>query len=630
MLSGAFTGVHGAEAFMEENAAYSRWGLWARTVWGLMVERWGLLRFLAWAGRVDSLGLVGVTGVLALAAPLMAVAAGELVGAVARTKGLAGALPALGVFLGAMLLYQGALAAQQILEHRVSWAIDGGVRRRIRELAAAPREIGHLSEQKFMADADRATDLGFTWRTRSAGTAVTAQVYLLGRLTSTVAAAVVLALYLPLLSVVLLAVCLLNRAAVRRQWVHLVGVEDEAIGGERKTEYWSEVAAGPAAGKEVRLFGLAGWIVDRRRAEHHAWMSVRWAARREIVRQQGTTIGLTALSAVGVLVGPGVAAVQGVLDAGELATCLVAAMTVWHIGMLFGQDLDLAYGLGAVQALRRLELSHRAPDAETGTRVGPGALVHFEAVSFSYPGASRKVLDGLELEIRPGEVLAVVGANGEGKTTLIKLLAGLYTPTSGRVTVGGTDLAEVDVEHWRRQLTVVFQNFLRYPASLRDNVALAAPEHPADDEAVLLALERAGAGALVRTLPRGLDTPLWRSGESGRDLSGGQWQSVVIARALFAVAHGRRLVVFDEPTANLDVRAETEFFQRVVKAIGDASAVLISHRLSTIRHADRIVVLQDGKIIESGRHADLMRRDGAYATLFRLQSEHFDTEAAAS
>ncbi|MFJ2863938.1 ABC transporter ATP-binding protein [Kitasatospora sp. NPDC087314] len=598
----------------------------------LIHERWRLLRLLNLAPRRDRIGLVGAAGLLVLAAPLTAMTAGRLVGAVARTEDSAGsaAFLALGGFLGTMLLFQASSAVQQIFEHRVAWAIDGDVRRRIRELAVAPREISHLSEPGFMADAARATDLGFTWRTRSAGTATTGQVHLLARLVSTVAATAVLAWHLPLLALPLLVVSMLNRAVIRKQWVHLVAVEDAAIAGERKTEYWSEVAAGPMAGKEVRLFGLAGWIIERRRAEHHAWMSVRWAARRAVVRRQTAPIVLTALSAAGALIVPGAAAASGSLDAGELATCLVAAMTVWGMGVLLGQDLDLAYGLGAIRALDRLERSRPTPDGEAGRAVDLEGPVRFEAVSFSYPGASRKILDNLDLEIHPGEVLAVVGANGEGKTTLIKLLAGLHAPTHGRITVAGTDLTELDVENWRRRLAVVFQDFLRYPASLRDNVALAAPERPTDDAAVRCALDRAGAGPLVQTLPDGLDTVLWRGGEAGRDLSGGQWQSIVIARALYGVAHGRRLVVFDEPTANLDVRAETEFFQRVATTIGDASAVLISHRLSTLRHADRIVVLRNGRIVESGHHTDLMDRDGVYATLFRLQSEHFDTEAAAS
>ncbi|MFI9330081.1 ABC transporter ATP-binding protein [Kitasatospora sp. NPDC052868] len=612
-------------------------GVGADPLRGLIRERWRLLRLLGLARRGDRIGLLAAAGLLVLAAPLTAMTAGRLVGAVARageptgSTGTTEAFLALGGLLATMLLFQASSTVQQIFEQRVAWAIDGGVRRRIRELATAPREISHLSEPGFMADAARATDLGFTWRTRSAGTATTGQVHLLARLVGTVAATAVLAWHLPLLALPLLVVTMLNRAVVRRQWVHLVAVEDDAIPGERKTEYWSEVAAGPTAGKEVRLFGLAGWIVERRRAEHHAWMSVRWAARRVVVRRQTAPVALTALSAACALVVPGVAAAAGRLDAGELATCLVAAMTVWGMGVLLGQDLDLAHGLGAVRALDRLEHARPAPRQEAAPAVGPVAgAVRFEDVSFGYPGASRKILDGLDLEIRPGEVLAVVGANGEGKTTLIKLLAGLHTPTRGRITVAGTDLTELDIEDWRRRIAVVFQDFLRYPASLRDNVALAAPERPADDAAVLRALDRAGAGPLLQTLPDGLDTVLWRGGEAGRDLSGGQWQSLVIARALYGVAHGRRLVVFDEPTANLDVRAETEFFQRVVTAIGDASAVLISHRLSTLRHADRIVVLRDGRIVESGRHTDLLDRDGVYAALFRLQSDHFDTGAAAS
>jgi ATP-binding cassette subfamily B protein len=237
------------------------------------------------------------------------------------------------------------------------------------------------------------------------------------------------------------------------------------------------------------------------------------------------------------------------------------------------------------------------------------------------------VLDDFTLELPPGRTLALVGPNGAGKTTLIKLLAGLYTPTGGRVVVDGQDLADLDPAAWRRRLTVVFQDFLKYPASVADNVALSAPEYLADRAGVEEAI-RAGDAGFVTDLAGGVDTSLWRAGADGTELSGGQWQRLAIARALFAVGHGRGLVVLDEPTAHLDVLAEATFYRHVVDTVGQATVVLISHRLSTVRPADHIVLLRDGCVAEQGSHDQLMDLDGEYRRTFLLQASRFTDPVA--
>jgi ABC-type multidrug transport system fused ATPase/permease subunit len=237
-------------------------------------------------------------------------------------------------------------------------------------------------------------------------------------------------------------------------------------------------------------------------------------------------------------------------------------------------------------------------------------------VSFAY-GSGMPVLDGLDLAIPAGTSLAIVGPNGAGKTTLAKLLCRLYDPTGGAILVDGADLRELDLDSWRARLAAVFQDFVRYELPLRDNVApMGAAEHE-----VRRALEGAGATGLAE-----LDTILSRSYQDGIDLSGGEWQRVALARALCAVQLGAGLIILDEPTAQLDVRGEAEIFDRILEATRGRTTVLISHRFSTVRHADRICVLEGGRVVEIGSHEELIRNRGRYHDMFRLQASRFVQE----
>jgi ABC-type multidrug transport system fused ATPase/permease subunit len=229
------------------------------------------------------------------------------------------------------------------------------------------------------------------------------------------------------------------------------------------------------------------------------------------------------------------------------------------------------------------------------------------------------VLDGFDLTIPAGSSLAIVGQNGAGKTTLAKLLCRLYDPQAGAIEVDGVDLRDFDLRSWRSRVASVFQDFIHFESSLRDNVApLGAP-----DEMVFAALESAGAAKLGE-----LDMVLARGYQGGTELSGGQWQRIALARALCAVQLGAGVVLLDEPTAQLDVRGEAEIFNRILAYLGDpatrgCTTILISHRFSTVRHADRICVLEHGRVIELGTHEELMSRGGRYRTMFDLQAQRF-------
>jgi ATP-binding cassette subfamily B protein len=312
-------------------------------------------------------------------------------------------------------------------------------------------------------------------------------------------------------------------------------------------------------------------------------------------------------------------------------TYVLAGWGIFTISSMGQEAFDIEYGLRGAHAADELARRYRparatpvAPPAQVSAQVSASRppMVCFEDVRFGYPGAARPTLDRLWLTLRPGETVAVVGENGVGKTTLVKLLAGLYRPDAGRITVDGTDLADIDPSAWRRRLAVLFQDFVRYPATLRYNIAPGGAEQP-DDCAVVDALRQADAGYLLDHAPQGLDTLLWHEGAGGTDLSGGQWQRVALARSLFAVQAGRQLLVLDEPTAHLDVRAEAEFHERVVRRSNRVTTVLISHRLSTVRPADRIVLLHGGRVAEDGTHDDLLARGGRYARFFTLQAQAF-------
>jgi ATP-binding cassette subfamily B protein len=234
------------------------------------------------------------------------------------------------------------------------------------------------------------------------------------------------------------------------------------------------------------------------------------------------------------------------------------------------------------------------------------------------------VLDELDLELEAGHSTAVVGLNGAGKTTLVKLLTRLYQPTGGAIRADGIDIADLDLSSWQRRIAVIFQDFIRYELDARANITLGAAHRLGDDAALLRAAERAGADDVLSALPYGAATTLSSRYRGGVDLSGGQWQRVALARALFAVEAGAGVLVLDEPTAQLDVRAEVAFFDRFLEITEGLTTVVISHRFSTVRRAHRIVLLGEGRVLERGTHDELLSLGGRYAELFELQARRFD------
>ncbi|BCW08025.1 ABC transporter ATP-binding protein [Arthrobacter sp. NtRootA1] len=533
--------------------------------------------------------------------------------------------PAAGL-AGVLLARQTAEIVSKSMKVSVIKGIDGAVRSRVRELSLRRTEIGHLEDPAYRDLLEKAGDQGLTWRLRSPGTAATGQLEITARVLSAVLMSAVLAQWFPLLALALLILSLVIRSITRRQWMFLEGVKDAATPERRKVDFWANLALGPAAGTEVRLFGLGPWISERRLEAHYSWMKDYWRIRRTILNRQWVNASL-ALSAGTLGLGiPGLAALAGELSSAQLTSALVAVLGIFAISVMGSEAFDIEYGKSAVEALRALQNEDALEQKGKLNSPAKAATVRFENVCFQYPGQHHPVFHDLNLTIRPGENLAIVGSNGAGKTTLIKLLAGLYHPTSGRVTVNGTDMRDLDPSGWRRRISVLFQDFVHYPLALRENIRLSAPEAEVTDCQLIQIMNRCGLGTLLGDLDATLDTKLWQNATGGRDLSGGQWQKLAVLRSVFASSQGRNLIVLDEPTANLDVRSETSFFEQIIGLIKPASVVLISHRLSTVRPADRIVFLANGQIIEEGSHDDLIALQGRYATLFQLQASRFEEE----
>jgi ATP-binding cassette subfamily B protein len=287
----------------------------------------------------------------------------------------------------------------------------------------------------------------------------------------------------------------------------------------------------------------------------------------------------------------------------------------------------LNFALASLPDLEGLEADLSPSDSVSGAIASSTPIlrdaVRFEGVRFTYPGSTTPVFEGLDLELVAGRSTAIVGVNGAGKTTIVKLLARLHEADAGRVVVDGVDLASYDARAWQRQVAVVFQDFTRYPLSAADNVGFGGVENRDDRTAITAAADRAGARDLVASLERGWDTILSRSFSGGADLSGGQWQRLALARALFAVHHGAQILVLDEPTAWLDAKGEAEFFDRFLDITRGLTTVVISHRFSTVRRADHIVVVDGGIVVEEGTHNSLVIAGGRYAEAFRLQASRF-------
>jgi ATP-binding cassette, subfamily B, bacterial len=392
----------------------------------------------------------------------------------------------------------------------------------------------------------------------------------------------------------------------------------------RRMDYLSQLVTHDTYAKEVQVFGLASYLVTRFRLLGRAYYRSqrRLLSTRRLAAPAWGTISVLTGSAIYAYVA--FSAVSGSLTLGDLALYTVAATAVQAsvqnlfqgISALYESNLyiDLLYRLLAT------EPNVRSPDRPEPLPAPVRGHVLFEQVSFSYPGARAPALQDVSFEILPGQTLAVVGPNGAGKSTLLKLLCRLYDPGSGRILLDGVDIAALDLQDLRGQIGALFQDHISYHATVAENIGLGDVDRVEDRHGVRLAAQQAGAAQLIDDLPSGYDTPLGKWFDQGVNLSGGEWQKVALSRAFMRAVP---LLVLDEPSSALDARAEHELFTRLADLAVGRTTVYISHRFSTVRRADRILVLDGGHIVESGTHDQLVDAAGVYAELFKLQAQAY-------
>src|ERR1700677_1111601 len=522
--------------------------------------------------------------------------------------------------------------AEDLLSAHASTVMATGMQRRLAQAVCTPVGVEHLEDSGVLDQLASASGELSTSRPADAPMALASA---FGDRLSGFIACVVLASFRWYIGLAFFLGWSLLRPPLRRLLAERATLVRRATPELRHSWYYLGCSYRPAFAKEMRVFVLGHWILARHRDKWLAGMQPSWRQMRRFSNRAllfGVVVAAMYVVGAGLLAPP---AWHHDISLGTVAVMLPMLPSTMQVGGVSAADVTLEAMLASVPDLDELVARLRVTTAGSGGESAagrPASSIRFEAIGYRYPSGGRPVYEGLDFDLTAGRSLALVGANGAGKTTLVALLARLREPTGGRITVDGTDLRDLDPRSWQRQVAVVNQDFGRYPLTARENIAfrdLTADGLGEEFDEAALTRAAAAAGALdfVRALPRGWDTICAPGYRDGTDLSGGQWQRIALARALYAAARGARVLVLDEPTAQLDIRAEAAFYNRFLELTSGLTTMVISHRFATVRRADRIAVLDQGRITELGSHDELVAARGSYAEMFAMQAARF-AEAA--
>jgi len=558
---------------------------------------------------------------------------------------ISAAMPPIAVYLGALLVNRIADAR----EHALGWPdvlpiiaglwVSTGVQRAIGAYMGYGRNLFvrrvQLEAERRLLEQASKVDLGHfdnsDWHDRLArakrdvswrpGDLTWSVLGLSGNIVTIVLMAGLLASLHYVLVVLALAAALLSLALERRVTARLYEFYYKETPEEREREYLGDLLVQPRNTKEIRAYVLADYLLGRHRDRSEELFRLR-----EQMYRSGTRISMwtglvtgTALALAYLFVA--MQGIAGTIDPGGVVLVIGAftsvAATLGNISSTFVAVDQHTTFLEDYFSFLSIDPLLPVPKPPRDVPASLDAGIEFDDVTFAYPGGTEPAVRNLNLHIRSGELIALVGENGAGKSTLVKLLLRFYDPTHGAVRVGGADLRDLDPAALRSRIGVLFQDYASYELSVRENVQMGRPGRVDDDRRVLAALEDARSDWLVKKMPKGLDAKVGRLFDGGHDLSGGEWQRLALARIMYRDAD---IWILDEPTSSLDPEAEAAIFAELKQILKGRIGIVISHRFSTVRIADRIAVIVDGKVAELGSHDDLLRAGGRYAQLFELQA----------
>lgn len=534
----------------------------------------------------------------------------------AAPSSLAPLLPPVAALGGALFVSGVSVVVDREARYVMAELVVHHLQREIADIAGSV-DYARYEDQEFHDLLDRAGNEG----TQSAIQMVYDLLALVSSALTAISLVVVLASTVPTMLPLLILVALPFVVAVRRTARMAYELDHELTPSDRLRFSLHEVLTGKREAKEVRVYALHHTLRDR-------WEQLFGDRARRLVAvaiRRALLNGAASLASSALVVGMLLVIVNGALDrSAELGDAAIAVVALQQLAARIRTSSVSAGSLREatlfLEDFERFDALRSDRGAESGADADPLAPLvelRLEQVSFRYPGTDREVLRRIDLEIGANEIVALVGRSGSGKTTLAHLVAGLYQPSAGRITWNGVDGAEISRSTWWASLAVVYQDYAMYELSARENITLGDHRRPWEEPAVRQAAARAGVDDVLSGLPGGYDTMLSRSYDGGAALSQGEWQRVAVARALYRDAS---LVILDEPAASLDAYAERELFERLLGLCASRSALMVSHRFSTVRLAHRIYVLDDGEVTEHGTHSELMAQNGLYAEMFRIQA----------